>query len=250
MFFCCFQLWPLFPSDRLVRCSVESNTDATHIGALKTMFSVWRRWSCYSSDDWWRYWLTTLISSWWLSSQVEGWLSHRRQGENYFADITPTKTFRIVWTLFFVAFNCAFCCWVDDCRRKLMDTLNMAKNSLECHGDKFADVIVCIYWRQVRRSDKYWCYSDLVRIYWKRYLHSSVTRSLKDIMFWYLTSRGWWIFHWTIRVYLDCLSTKDIFAAWTCLKKEAFSWRCTVRIYCSAGFWLMAKYFVAAITVY
>ena len=37
MFFCCFQLWPLFPSDRLVRCSVESNTDATHIGALKTM---------------------------------------------------------------------------------------------------------------------------------------------------------------------------------------------------------------------
>ena len=25
-----------------------------------------------------------------------------------------------------------------------MDTLNMAKNSLECHGDKFADVIVCI----------------------------------------------------------------------------------------------------------
>ena len=44
-------------------------------------------WSCYSSDDWWRYWLTTLISSWWLSSQVEGWLSHRRQGEI----ISPTK---------------------------------------------------------------------------------------------------------------------------------------------------------------
>jgi len=41
VFFCYFQLWPLFPSDQLVRCSVESNIDATHIGALKTMFSVW-----------------------------------------------------------------------------------------------------------------------------------------------------------------------------------------------------------------
>jgi len=73
--------------------------------------------------------------------------------------------------IIFVAFNCAFCCWVDDCRREWMEILIMSKNSLECHGDKFADVIVCIYWRQVRRSDKYWCYSDLVRIYWKRYLH-------------------------------------------------------------------------------
>ena len=33
VFFCCFQLWPLFPSDRLVRCSAESDTN----GALKTM---------------------------------------------------------------------------------------------------------------------------------------------------------------------------------------------------------------------
>jgi len=40
VFFCCFQLWPLFPSDRLMRCSVESNTDATH-SALKTIFSIW-----------------------------------------------------------------------------------------------------------------------------------------------------------------------------------------------------------------
>jgi len=40
----------------------------------------------------------------------------------------------------------------------------MAKNSLECHGDKFADVIVCIYWRQVRRSDKYLGYVMLQRL--------------------------------------------------------------------------------------
>lgn len=248
MFFCCFQLWPLFPSDRLVRCSVESNTDATHIGALKTMFSVW---SCevairrmIGEDIDWLLWF--LLDDYHLKLKVGCRIDvkaklFRRQNGN--------KDNSHCLNIIFVALNCAFCCWVDDCRRKWMDTLIMAKNSLECHGDKFADVIVCIYWRQVRRSDKYLCYSDLVRIYWKRYLHSSVTRSLKDIMFWYLTSHGWWILHWTIRACLDCLSTKDIFA-WTCLKNEAFSRRCTVRIYCSAGFWLMPKHFVIAITVY
>ena len=247
MFFCCFQLWPLFPSDRLVRCSVESNTDATHIGALKTIFLfevvklLFVGWLVKILIDYFDFFLMIIISSWRLAVAS----TSRR---NYFADKTPTDISHCLNNIFcrfqlcFLLLSCWLQTWMD---------------GYVNYGEEFAGMS----WRQVRR-----CYRlhilatsspkrqtlKLQRLgsrLLKDNLHSSVIRLLKDIMFWYLASHGWWILHWTIRVYLDCLSTRDIFT-WTGLKKEAFSWRCTVRIYWSAAFWLMPKNFVIAITVH
>lgn len=144
--------------------------------------------------DYFDFFLMIIISSWRLAVAS----TSRR---NYFADKTATKTIRIVWTLFLSLLTVLLLLswwlqtWMDGYVNYGEEFAGMSRRQVRrCH--RLHILATSSQKRQILMLQRLG--SHLLKEI--STLHSSVTRSLKDIMFWYLTSHGWCIFHWTIRV--------------------------------------------------